>query len=100
MTDTTITASAPAPDGVLALAAWYMTHKGHPDAHPYQTTRLTDIACWYLQYHLPGDGELELEIYYHPDDGWQTRVTTFSTRRDGLSHIHPPHEGRMQPPTT
>lgn len=60
-------------DGILALAAWFMNRKGYPNAQPMAVERLVDLPCWYLEYELE-TLDLELEIYYDPQHGWQTKV--------------------------
>ena len=61
-----------------ALAAQeFMRRKGLGSLVPFDVEKLDDMPCWYFYYDLP-EGELELEVFWSPEDGWETMVTTFN----------------------
>jgi hypothetical protein len=61
-----------------ALAAQhFMERKGLGHLEPFDVEKLDDQPCWYFYYDLP-EGQLELEVFWDPRDGWETTVTTFS----------------------
>lgn len=59
-------------------ARLYMEAKGYLDARPFEQEKLEDQPCWYFYYDVPGEGEIELEIFFDRQLGeWSTTVTNF-----------------------
>jgi hypothetical protein len=54
-----------------------MERKGLGSLKPWDVDKLDDIPCWYFYDELP-EGKLELEVFWSPEDGWRTMVTTFN----------------------
>ena len=59
------------------VAQLFMEHKGLGHLQPYDIEKVEDEPCWYFYYELP-EGDLELEVYWDPSDGWDTQVSTFT----------------------
>lgn len=63
------------PQGMVAQQ--FMENKGLTDVEPVEVDKVQGQPCWYFLYEMP-EGDLELEVFWDADSGWEATVTTFT----------------------